>query len=84
MMSESKFGFEPEPPTIDPALEFAPTPVKRSEMRPIFEVDRAAKLAGFFGVNYRELFDDVLAAFELGIVEERGRGSLRPDEAQVS
>jgi hypothetical protein len=47
MMSESKFGFEPEPPPIDPALEFAPTPVKRSEMRPVFEVDRAAKLAGF-------------------------------------
>ena len=45
-MSESKFGFEPEPPPVDPALEFAPTPVKRSEV-PIFEVDRAAKLAGF-------------------------------------
>lgn len=45
-MSESKFGFEPEPPPLDPALEFAPTPVKRSEV-PVFEMDRAAREAGF-------------------------------------
>ena len=45
-MAESKFGFEPEPPAVDPALEFAPTPVKRGDV-PIHEVDRAAKLVGF-------------------------------------
>jgi hypothetical protein len=45
-MMTSKFGFEPEPPPVDPALEFAPTPVKRGEV-PMYEVDRAAKLAGF-------------------------------------
>lgn len=45
-MSESKFGFEPEPPPIDPALEFAPTPIRRSDV-PIHEVDRAARDAGF-------------------------------------
>jgi hypothetical protein len=44
---------------------------------------RAAKLAGFFGVDYNRLFEDVLAAFELGVVEESGRGSLRPHETEV-
>jgi len=43
---------------------------------------RAAKLSHFFGVNYRDLFGEVLQSLELGVEEEVSLGSLRPDEVQ--
>ncbi|KAI0830784.1 hypothetical protein BC628DRAFT_1408186 [Trametes gibbosa] len=43
---------------------------------------RAAKLTHFFGVDYRELMNEVLESIEKGLEEERGRGTLRPDEVR--
>lgn len=50
-----------------------------------FELRRrkAAKLAQFFGVDYRDLIKDVLESIEKGVEEERKRGTLQPDEAEV-
>ncbi|KAH7915715.1 hypothetical protein BJ138DRAFT_997166 [Hygrophoropsis aurantiaca] len=45
---------------------------------------RAAKLTNFFGVDYRELIDDVLESIEKGVEEERRRGTLEPEEVEVS
>ncbi|KAJ7733564.1 hypothetical protein DFH07DRAFT_754809 [Mycena maculata] len=45
---------------------------------------RAAKLTQFFGVDYRDLIDDVLESIEHGLDAERKRGSLNPAEAEVS
>ena len=45
---------------------------------------RAAKLSQFFGVSYRDLFGDVLESLEVGVREDGGRGTLNPDEVQVS
>ncbi|KAH7922854.1 hypothetical protein BV22DRAFT_973603, partial [Leucogyrophana mollusca] len=45
---------------------------------------RAAKLTNFFGVDYRELIDDVLESIEKGVEEERRRGTLQPEEVEVS
>jgi len=42
---------------------------------------RAAKLTQFFGVDYRDLMNDVFESLELGLEEERGRGTLKPEEA---
>jgi hypothetical protein len=44
---------------------------------------RAAKLTHFFGVDYRELIQDVLESIEKGVEEERGRGTLHPEEVEV-
>lgn len=44
---------------------------------------RAAKLTQFFGVDYRDLMNDVFESLEMGLEEERGRGTLQPDEVQV-
>ncbi|KAJ7070601.1 hypothetical protein C8F01DRAFT_385113 [Mycena amicta] len=44
---------------------------------------RAAKLTQFFGVDYRELIDDVLESIEAGLDAERSRGTLNPAEADV-
>ena len=44
---------------------------------------RAAKLTQFFGVNYRDLMNEILESIEKGLEEERGRGTLQPDEVQV-
>ncbi|KZT72942.1 hypothetical protein DAEQUDRAFT_554563 [Daedalea quercina L-15889] len=44
---------------------------------------RAAKLTQFFGVNYRDLMNEILESIEKGLEEERGRGTLKPDEVQV-
>ncbi|PCH34118.1 hypothetical protein WOLCODRAFT_141980 [Wolfiporia cocos MD-104 SS10] len=43
---------------------------------------RAAKLTQFFGVNYRDLMAEILESIERGLEEERGRGTLKPDEMQ--
>jgi hypothetical protein len=45
---------------------------------------RAAKLTHFFGVDYRDLVTDVLESIEKGLDDERARGTLEPDEAEVS
>ena len=44
---------------------------------------RAAKLTQFFGVDYRDLVNEVFDSLEKGLEEEGGRGTLRPDEVQV-
>ena len=44
---------------------------------------RAAKLTHFFGVDYRELIEDVLVSIEKGVDDERRRGGLDPAEADV-
>ena len=44
---------------------------------------RAAKLAQFFGVDYRELVNDVIASIEGGVAVEERRGTLRADEVEV-
>lgn len=41
---------------------------------------RAAKLANFFGVNYRELFRDVLDSIEIGMREEVSIGNLQAED----
>ncbi|KAK2461494.1 hypothetical protein APHAL10511_005957 [Amanita phalloides] len=43
---------------------------------------RAAKLAQFFGVDYRELINDVLESIESGLEHERNRGTLQADEIE--
>ncbi|KAJ7268897.1 hypothetical protein C8J57DRAFT_1067050, partial [Mycena rebaudengoi] len=43
---------------------------------------RAAKLTQFFGVDYRNLVEDVLESIEHGLDAERTRGTLGPDEAE--
>ncbi|KAF7337630.1 hypothetical protein MSAN_02236300 [Mycena sanguinolenta] len=43
---------------------------------------RAAKLTQFFGVDYRELIDDVLESIEHGLDAERKRGTLNAVEAE--
>ncbi|KAJ7103109.1 hypothetical protein B0H15DRAFT_193679 [Mycena belliarum] len=43
---------------------------------------RAAKLTQFFGVDYRDLIEDVLDSIEHGLNAERRRGTLGPDEAE--
>ena len=44
---------------------------------------RAAKLVGFFGVEYRELFSEVLETIESEVKSDRARGSLSAEEVQV-
>jgi hypothetical protein len=43
---------------------------------------RAAKLTQFFGVNYRELINDVLESIEHGVEHEQMRGTLRAEEVE--
>lgn len=43
---------------------------------------RAAKLAHFFGVNYRDLVGEVLDSIEMGMQEEISVGSLKADELE--
>ena len=45
---------------------------------------RAAKLTQFFGVNHRELITDVIDSLENGVEQEHRRGTLRPEELEVS
>lgn len=44
---------------------------------------RVAKLSHFFGANYRDLLGEILASLEMGVKEDGGKGTLRPDEVQV-
>jgi hypothetical protein len=44
---------------------------------------KAAKLTQFFGVDYRELINDVLQSIEHGVKNEHKSGTLRAEEAEV-
>lgn len=44
---------------------------------------RAAKLSSFFGVDYRELFTEVLDVIESEVQSDSMSGSLSPEETQV-
>ena len=44
---------------------------------------RAAKLTHFFGVNYNDLFGEVLASLEMGMQVEASAGALRAAEHEV-
>ncbi|TBU62127.1 hypothetical protein BD310DRAFT_811559 [Dichomitus squalens] len=57
----------------------APTPTEASFQQ---RRRRAAKLTHFFGVDYRDLMNEVLESIEKGLEEERGKGTLRPDEVK--
>lgn len=50
-----------------------------------FQVRRrkAAKLTQFFGVDYRELINDVLQSIENGVKNEHKSGTLLAEEAEV-
>jgi len=43
---------------------------------------KAAKLTQFFGVDYRELINDVLQSIENGVENEHESGTLRAEEAE--
>jgi uncharacterized protein YcaQ len=45
---------------------------------------RAAKLTQFFGVDYRELINDVLDSIENGVQHEQQKGTLHAEEVEVS
>lgn len=45
---------------------------------------RAAKLTHFFGVDYKELFDDVLESLEDDMQLGQSDGVLRAEEVEVS
>ena len=44
---------------------------------------KAAKLTQFFGVDYRELINDVLQSIEHGVKNEHKSGTLLAEEAEV-
>ncbi|KAF8640548.1 hypothetical protein AX17_000210 [Amanita inopinata Kibby_2008] len=44
---------------------------------------RAAKLTHFFGVDYRELINDVLESIESGLEHEQKRGAIEAEEVEV-
>lgn len=44
---------------------------------------KAAKLTQFFGVDYRELINDILQSIENGLVNEHEDGTLRTEEVEV-
>lgn len=44
---------------------------------------KAAKLTQFFGVDYRELIDDILQSIEHGLEIEHTNGTLRAEEVEV-
>lgn len=67
------------------ALDSATTPTKGSDLTDFQQRRRrAAKLTQFFGVQYRELINDVLDSLENGLEHEQKRGTLQADEIAVS
>ena len=59
----------------EPAEESSPFELRRR---------RAAKLTQFFGVQYRDLFGEVLDSIESSVREDEGKGALNAAEAEVS
>ena len=66
--------------TSEISMIIAPTPTDA-----VFQQRRrrAAKLTHFFGVDYRDLMGEILDSIEKGLEEERGKGTLKPDEVKV-
>lgn len=64
------------PPTID--MDMLPNMEFQQRRK------RAAKLAQFFGVGYRDLFGEVLETIETGVEDDGYRGTLTADQVQVS
>ena len=44
---------------------------------------KAAKLTQFFGVNHREVIEEVLSSIEHGLEFEQERGAIEAEEAEV-
>ncbi|OSD06150.1 hypothetical protein PYCCODRAFT_1361202 [Trametes coccinea BRFM310] len=65
--------------TSEISLVVAPTPTEPSFQQ---RRRRAAKLTHFFGVDYPQLMNEILDSIEKGLEEERGKGTLRPDEVK--
>jgi hypothetical protein len=66
---------------VSDAASIAESPIPGSSFQ--MRRKRAAKLTHFFGVDYREVVGEILDSIEKGVEDERGRGSLRPEEVQV-
>ncbi len=66
--------------TSEISMIYAPTPTEGSFQQ---RRRRAAKLTHFFGVDYRDLMSEILDSIEKGLEEERGKGTLKPDEVKV-
>lgn len=45
---------------------------------------RAAKLTQFFGVDYNQIINEIVDSIESGVEDESKRGTLQPEEAEVS
>ncbi|KAI9057049.1 hypothetical protein FKP32DRAFT_1598533 [Trametes sanguinea] len=65
--------------TSELSFVVAPTPTEPSFQQ---RRRRAAKLTHFFGVDYPQLMNEILDSIEKGLEEERGKGTLRPDEVK--
>ncbi|KAI0800800.1 hypothetical protein C8Q74DRAFT_1191832 [Fomes fomentarius] len=65
--------------TSEISMIYAPTPTEGSFQQ---RRRRAAKLTHFFGVDYRDLMSEILDSIEKGLEEERGKGTLKPDEVK--
>ena len=37
----------------------------------------------FFGVDYKQIIHDILESIEKGVEEDRKKGTLQPEEAEV-
>ncbi|KAI6012528.1 hypothetical protein F5J12DRAFT_818487 [Pisolithus orientalis] len=79
--SERRHSLPSSASMLSLASEFHSVPHETSE----FQVRRrrAAKLTSFFGVDYRDLIDDILESIERGVEEEHTKGTLQPEEAEV-
>lgn len=81
LKSERRHSLPSNASTISLSSEFhAPPKTSRFQIRR----RKVAKLAHFFGVDYRELIHDILESIEKGVEEERNYGTLQPQEAEVS
>ncbi|KAI0718893.1 hypothetical protein C8T65DRAFT_68046 [Cerioporus squamosus] len=65
--------------TSEISMIIAPTPTETAFQQ---RRRRAAKLTHFFGVDYRDLMGEILDSIERGLEEERGKGTLKPDEVK--
>ncbi|KIJ66357.1 hypothetical protein HYDPIDRAFT_26714 [Hydnomerulius pinastri MD-312] len=82
MKSERRHSLPIKSSSTSLSSEFATSPKpETSEFQ--LRRRRAAKLTHFFGVDYRELIQDVLESIEKGVEEECNRGTLQPEEVEV-
>jgi len=84
MKSERRSSLPTSTSTISLASEYGIN-VPNTETTPFqLRRRRAAKLAQFFGVNYRELINEVLDSIENGVQHEQVKGTLHAEEVEVS